>query len=197
MKEAASRPDPDPAPIGPGRLVLVVGPSGAGKDTILRAARTAFAADDSVIFPRRTVTRPDNDDEAHDSVDAALFAAASQQGLFALTWQAHGLAYGLPATIDADIGVGRTVVCNASRGIVATARRRYRHVVSVLVTASPSILAARLAARSRASDASLAARLERNKVYAAFSPDAVIVNDGSVEDAVKLFVAIVRRASVR
>ncbi|MGA7013248.1 MAG: phosphonate metabolism protein/1,5-bisphosphokinase (PRPP-forming) PhnN, partial [Pseudolabrys sp.] len=53
--------------IGPGRLVLVVGPSGAGKDTVITGAKAACAADSTFVFPRRVVTRPASDAEDHDT----------------------------------------------------------------------------------------------------------------------------------
>jgi ribose 1,5-bisphosphokinase PhnN len=43
--------------IGPGRLLAVVGPSGAGKDTLIARARTRLAGDPMIVFPLRIVTR--------------------------------------------------------------------------------------------------------------------------------------------
>jgi len=43
-------------------LVLVVGPSGAGKDSLLKAAREEFRGDPRIGFARRVITRPADPD---------------------------------------------------------------------------------------------------------------------------------------
>ena len=168
--------------IGPGRLVLVVGPSGAGKDTLIDLARATMRDDASVMFARRVVTRAAIG-EPHDTMDADAFERAARAGAFALVWDAHDLRYGVPAEIDAHIRAGRTVVCNVSRTIVDQARARYAEVRVVLVTASAEILAARLAARARGSDGDLAQRLARGDAFAEFVADCVIENVGAPEAA--------------
>lgn len=175
--------------IGLGRLVLVVGPSGAGKDSILAGAKAQCAGRSTIRFPRRIVTRPATADENHISVSQSGFDEAIRSGAFALYWQAHGLKYGLPISIDTDLRSGGTVVCNVSRGVVESARLRYRYVTSVLITARADLLAARLKGRSRDSDGSLAERIERNERYADFSADIVIYNSGPLEEAVKVLMA--------
>jgi ribose 1,5-bisphosphokinase len=151
-----------PELIGPGRLVLVVGPSGAGKDTLIDGARTACRGDQRFVFPRRIVTRPASGFEDHDTMSVASFEQAVAEGRFAFWWSAHELRYGIPASIYDDIRANRTVVCNVSRTIVAVVRDRCAQVAVVLVTAPPKILAARLAARDRGSDGDVATRLGRS-----------------------------------
>ena len=147
--------------IGPGRLVLVVGPSGAGKDTLIAGARTACRDDATVVFPRRVVTRPASTFEDNDVMSKSAFEQAAVRGAFAFWWSAHGHHYGIPLAIDFDIETGRTVVCNVSRTVVRAIRWRYAHVVAVLVTAPKDVLAKRLAARDRASDGGIDERLHR------------------------------------
>jgi ribose 1,5-bisphosphokinase len=183
-------------PIGPGRLVLVVGPSGAGKDTLIHLVREALRNDAAVVFPRRIVTRTASAAEDHDSMDAAAFDRAARAGAFALTWEAHDLRYGIPVVIDDHVRAGRTVVCNVSRTIVETARRRYAEVVVALVTAPPEVLAARLAARARDSDGDIAQRLARGDGFAEIAADCVIENVGAPDaGAAALMDAIGRRAA--
>ena len=64
------------AKIGPGRLVLVVGPSGAGKDTLIDLARAACAGDNRIVFARRVVTRESSDAEDNEPVTLDAFRQA-------------------------------------------------------------------------------------------------------------------------
>jgi len=180
--------------IGPGRLVLVVGPSGAGKDTLIDLSRAALRDDPSVVFPRRVVTRAASD-EAHDTMEPDAFERAARAGAFALAWDAHELRYGIPASIDGHIGAGRTVVCNVSRTIVTNARERYAEVMVVLVTAPPEMLATRLAARARGSDGDLARRLARSDRFAALVADCVIANVDTPEAGASLLTAAIAGAA--
>jgi len=165
--------------IGPGRLVLVAGPSGAGKDTLITLARAACRNDATVVFPRRIVTRPASAFEDNESMPEDAFAQAAANGAFALWWSAHGHGYGIPIAVDGDIEVGRTVVCNVSRAVVGAARERYAHVIAVLVTAPRELLEMRLAARDRASDKSIEERVGRAETAdSGFRPDVIINNVG-------------------
>src|SRR5262245_23697083 len=92
---SSSAPLDGPGPIGPGRVVLVVGPSGAGKDTILNEVRARFADDVRFVFPRRIVTRAPSSIEDNEAVSAAKFELLVRHGAIALHWNAHGLRYGL------------------------------------------------------------------------------------------------------
>jgi ribose 1,5-bisphosphokinase len=190
VTEAPTISGDQPAAIGPGRLILVVGPSGAGKDTLLGLARAACAGAERIVFPRRVVTRPASAFEDNEQVSPEAFQQARLRGDFAAHWEAHGHGYGLPRAIDDDIRAGRVVVANVSRGVVDTIRRCYADVVVVLITAPAEVLAERLAARARGSDGELADRLGR-VVDGAAAPDATISNVGSIEPHAREFLRII------
>lgn len=180
--------------IGPGRLILVVGPSGSGKDTIIAGVRAACAGDPTVVFPRRVVTRAASDAEDHYTLDDSAFDHALTIGAFAFWWQAHGLKYGIPRGIDDDIRAGRTIICNVSRSIIVDVREKYADVDVVLITAPAAVLAARLAGRSRDSDGSLEERLKRNDAFKDFAADYVVENTGAPAAAIETFLAVLHPA---
>ncbi|MGB8607872.1 phosphonate metabolism protein/1,5-bisphosphokinase (PRPP-forming) PhnN [Bradyrhizobium sp.] len=192
MTETPTISDQRLATIGPGRLVLVVGPSGAGKDTLLGLARAACAEDGDVVFPRRVVTREASPFEDNEQVSLSAFGQAIGRGDFAVHWEAHGHCYALPRAIDDDIRAGRTVVANVSRTVVDAIRRAYLDVVVVSITAPPEILAERVATRARSSDGLVADRLNRAIGGVAAAADVTIINVGSVDHHARELVRIVR-----
>jgi len=187
---------PRPAVIGPGRLILVLGPSGAGKDTLIGGARAAAGGDPRLVFPRRVVTRPASDAEDHETMDARTFERAVARGGFALWWRAHGNGYGIRSSMDDDIRLGRTVVCNVSRTIVGVARERYSWVTVAAVTAPQQVLRSRLASRQRSTDGEIARRLERStQVDHLFEADFVIRNVGRPEAGIRRLLNIIRNVA--
>jgi len=181
MTEAPTIVRDSAATIGPGRLILVVGPSGAGKDTLLSLARAACAEDRNVVFARRVITRPSSAAEDNEEVSAEAFNEALARGDFAMHWEAHGHCYALPRAVDVELRAGRTVVANASRTVIASARSAYASVTVISITAPPDVLAERLAMRGRVSDGKIGQRLGRTIDETAFLPDFTIVNVGSVD----------------
>ncbi len=168
-----------------GRLVLVVGPSGVGKDSVLRYAMAHFTGDARFVFPRRCVTRAaDAAAEDHESLDERAFDELAGQGAFALMWEAHGHKYGVRSNIDAELEGGRVVAVNVSRTIIAGIAGRYQNAVVVEITADPAVREARLAARGRETADAIRQRSRREVATPAHSlPLCVIRNDGDISDA--------------
>jgi ribose 1,5-bisphosphokinase len=180
------------AAIGPGRLVLVVGPSGAGKDTLLGLAKAACADDRNIVFPRRVITREASASEDNEEVSAGTFQEALTRGQYAMHWEAHGHCYALLRAIDDEIRAGRTIVANVSRTVIGAMRSSYAEVVVVLITAPPNVLAERIAMRARGSDGTVENRLRRTVEDAAAAPDVTIVNTGSAEYHSRQLVRVIK-----
>jgi phosphonate metabolism protein PhnN/1,5-bisphosphokinase (PRPP-forming) len=174
-----------------GYLVLVVGPSGAGKDSILAGARAALAADDRFQFVRREITRPgDAGGENHMPVTWDEFRARSAGDEYALSWEAHGCGYGVSASALRGLAHGQSAVANVSRGVLDFARTRFSPVRVIQITIPQHTLAPRLSGRGRESAEEIAHRLARAASFHVNGDDVLtIVNDGPLDRSVSTFVA--------
>jgi ribose 1,5-bisphosphokinase len=185
---------------GTGILLAVVGPSGAGKDSLIDFARQQLGNDTSVLFVRRVITRsavPSAED--HDALSAEAFAEAQSSGAFAVTWQAHGLHYGIPAEVHRHLATGRVAVVNGSRAALREINSAFAHVVTVQITCAPAVLASRLAARGRESQAEIEQRLSRAASLPSDCAGEVIEidNSGDLPVAGSKVVEIIRQCLAR
>lgn len=177
-----------------GLAIAVVGPSGAGKDTLIEAAVAAMPALRPV---RRVITRAeDAGGEDFDAVTPEAFASARDSGAFALHWEAHGLCYGIPARALHDVEAGGLVLMNLSRSVLPEAAALFPRFLTLYIHARPEILAARLASRGRESADDIAARIARAGQWAEGLgvPVTTIDNSDGLEPALDQFLTAIRKA---
>lgn len=154
---------PDRAANSVGILLAVVGPSGAGKDTLIRLALERIGDEPRLSLARRVITRTcDGASELHDTLDENAFAQAEADGRFCLTWRAHGLAYGLPRSVADEVSNGALVIANLSRRSLKAAADRFPRLAVVEITAPREVLVARIAERGRETRQEIEARIARS-----------------------------------
>jgi ribose 1,5-bisphosphokinase len=182
-----------------GSLVLVVGPSGAGKDTLIQAARSHFADDLRFAFPDRIITRAADVHELHVEVSHTEYDRLQAEGSFLLAWGAHGHRYAVPGDAMVALDDGRTVVMNVSRTVIAEACALCPVVRVVNVTAGPRILRQRLMARGREGGRAVDTRVAR--AAAVTLPDGAsidtIENGGPVARSIARFCALLERYAAK
>lgn len=169
-----------------GRLFYVVGPSGAGKDSLLRYVKQRLGDSHSFAFAHRYITRPaDAGGENHVALDEPEFLRRERAGLFALSWDSHGYRYGIGVEIDEWLERGLDVVVNGSRAYLEEAIARYPEMTVIWVTAPLELLQARLVNRGRETDDAVETRLARADEFSA--PQGLriieIVNDSALDRA--------------
>lgn len=176
-------------------LFYVMGPSGSGKDSLLRALRERLKPADPVIIAHRYITRAADANEASVALTADEFTRRVDLGCLAMHWQSHGLHYGIGVEIEQWLAQGLKVIVNGSREYLSDAATRYPKLCAVHVQVKPEVLAARLRNRGRESEAAIAKRLERANQPFAVPQGCKLVeidNSGALEDSAREFAALVR-----
>jgi ribose 1,5-bisphosphokinase len=159
-----------------GTLFLVVGPSGVGKDALIRAVHPRLVPH-GFVFPRRWITTPHDRGEDHIPVSGADFAEAIARGFIDLNWTAHGLRYGIPAEICDDLSAGLHVIINVSRLLIPEARARFPKMRVVHFTAPQELVRSRLLQRAREDAAAIEERLQRFAPFPADQGDVLLFSN--------------------
>lgn len=153
------------------RLVYVMGPSGAGKDSLLGWLRAHLPEGFPLHWAQRTISRPPAASaapgtEQHESVSPASFAALRESGAFALHWQANGLGYGIRHAQLAPLATDHWVLVNGSRAYLPQALAAFPALLPVHITATAAVLHQRLLARGRETADEVQARAQRALAFA-------------------------------
>ena len=180
-----------------GTLFLVVGPSGVGKDALIRAVCPRLVPH-GFVFPRRWVTAPDDRGEDHIPVSCCDFEEAVARGFIGLNWTAHGLRYGIPATVCGDLSAGLHAIVNVSRLLIPEARAGFPRVRVVHLTAPTELVRSRLMQRAREGAAAIEERMQRSAPFPADLGDVVLFsNHLPLEESAERFAQTILAARYR
>lgn len=180
-------------PIAP--LIYVMGPSGAGKDTLLAYAR-AHIDPGRILFAHRYITRSMMaTGENHIALSRDEFFARRDAGLFSLSWESHGNAYGIGIEVDLWRKNNFIVVVSGARAAWPAAKARYGDPAGILIDAPAELRAMRLAARGREDEAAIRERLTHDIPLAVDASVRRLDNSGSVECAGEALVHMLLEAA--
>jgi ribose 1,5-bisphosphokinase len=171
-----------------GRLFLLVGNSGSGKDTLIRRVSEGWPRNSPPLYtPRRYITRPPHPSEPYISIEPDAFARMRNRQGFYLDWFSYGIHYGLPGDIADYLQRGAYVLANVSRSVINTARQIFPGTRVIFVKVSYATTAARLQQRGREvpKDIGFEARLLRARKNPILpTADFILGNDGDIQTAV-------------
>lgn len=173
------------------KAILIVGPSGAGKDTLLRAAKHHFAQVETLGFVKRYVTRPPDNNEDNFYLDTAAFSILEQSSFFISSWHAHGNYYGIPRHQLLSENDKKTSIASISRSAVTDFERDGIKPVTITITASSDVLEQRLVARGREGLEKVQKRMQRSSQIQCIARNNIVFdNSAKLDHSKKKFIAL-------
>ena len=184
-----------------GRVVVITGPSGVGKSTIVREVVDRTGADFSVSATTRAPREGEVDNREYHFIDRSTFENMVGVGEM-LEWaEVYGQLYGTPAyPVREAAAAGRNIVLEIDvQGGVQVQQKLPGATYVLIEPPSPEILAERLRARGTENEQSIARRLAKAAAEVKAARDSgiyphVVVND-DLETAVRQVVRIVNQES--
>lgn len=136
------------------KIVLIVGASGVGKDTLLQNIKGEIKAN----FVKRYITRKPDTNEKNFYVDKEAFGILKDDDFFISTWKAHENIYGISKN---QIKKGLNII-SISRGAIKDFEDRYDDVTTIEIILPRKVLYKRLKSRGREDEEAIQKRLDRS-----------------------------------
>lgn len=178
-----------------GQLIIIAGPSGSGKDTVLKELLSSYP---ELLFSISSVTRNmregEVEGEKYNFISREVFERMIKNGEF-LEYNIYcGNYYGTPkAPVDKAIATGKDIILELDVNGAANIRKIYPDCISVFIMPpSYEVLKARLSGRGTETEEVVNERMNAaiDEIKRAGEFDYLIIND-KLESAIKDFADII------
>ena len=178
-----------------GRLIYLVGASGSGKDSLLRAIKPELL-EKKIWISHRYITRSSSDpSENHIELSKNEFEARKNNQAFLFHWQANQFDYAIGIEVTQWLNNGINVIINGSREHLIKAQTQSTiSIEPILITASRKVRLQRLNQRKREDDKHIEDRLNRGDQYDhLIHSDNIIENNKDLNSASKHLIKVITK----
>lgn len=137
------------------KIILLVGPSGAGKDLLLKYSKEIYG--EKLNLVKRYITKESDVNESNFYIDEYAFEILRHNSYFASTWEAYGNYYGIPKRF---INNGLNLIA-VSRARIVDFENLYDNVYTINISIPKKDIIKRLENRGLKED-EIKTRLLRN-----------------------------------
>jgi ribose 1,5-bisphosphokinase len=170
------------------KIILIVGPSGAGKDTLINSIKGKIDAN----FVKRHITRKPTPSEQNYFVEEGDFEKLKDEEFFISTWEAHSYQYGIAKD---EIKNGLNII-SVSRGVIEDFEKNFNKVATINITVSKEELYKRLKNRNRESEEEIQERLKRSYKHIKAKMLFDFNNSASLQKSANDFLKLIKHISV-
>lgn len=167
------------------KIILIVGPSGVGKDTLLKNVKNKIQAN----FVKRYITRAPDENETNYFIQEEAFRILEKNNFFISTWTAHNNLYAIAKN---SIVEGLNII-SISRAKIKDFEKEYQKVYTINITLNKKDLKQRLEKRARESKEEIEKRLKRNYEKIEAKNLIEFENNKSLDESVEEFLKLLRQ----
>ena len=163
------------------KLFLMVGNSGAGKDTLIK--KVTEIAPTKIKIARRVVTRATSDVEDYESVDTEEFLKLKKSGEFILDWESYDTYYGIRKEVEDWLKAKHPVMINVSRQVIDIVKEKYPDTKVIFVRVPLAVTTERIIERKRETYEKVLDRVVRAQDQQDYNDaDLIVDNVGDIEE---------------